>query len=312
MHRRLDFRRRVLITAALGTVLAATPGTTAIHADDVTVTSIVPAAGPVSGGGEVTIFGTGFVEPVGVFFGGTRATDVWDLGGSTVVAKAPAAVSPGTVTVTVVTDNGSGILPDGYKFIAPVSFSDDPLAAGTIIQAQHILELRNAIDLARFSASQPAAGWTGTVNAGTPVAAVHMLELRANLEQVLGLMHFPSTTYTDPSIPPASVPVKAVHVQQLRTRLLRTGPACTYTMSGQFFGSTLDGASFSVSVDTGASCDWAVTPDDGSWVTITDGGPRTGSGSFGVTVQPNGTGGPRETLLWVGNQRFSISQGSSP
>jgi len=296
---------RYLLAASLAAGVAVVHANPKIHADDVTITSIIPAAGPPAGGDGITIIGTGFSEESGVFFGGTRATDVLVVDSETILAKTPAVGGPGTVTVTVINDTGSGTLPDGYRFIGPLSFSDNPLTPGTIVKAQHVLELRNAIDVTRFAASQSAAPWTMPLMPSTTIAAAHVLELRSNLEQALGVMHFPSTAYTDPSIPPAIVPVKAVHVQQLRTRLLRTGPSCTYGLSTPYYSFPPEGGATNDSVTTGASCDWAVTPDE-SWVTTGDGGPHTGSGSFGLTVS---AGSCRQTRVWVGDQLVIVSQG---
>jgi IPT/TIG domain-containing protein len=305
-------RGPALLAVMLTMALAAMPGRATGIADDVTVTSITPAAGPAAGGDGIVIVGNGFAEDSGVFLGGTRATDVIIVDSSMIVAKTPTAAAPRTATVSVmvVNGNGSGILPDGYKFVSPLFFGDDPLNPGITVKAQHVLELRDAIDLTRFAANQSAATWTGTLTPGaTPISAVHMLELRSNLEQALGFMHFPSTTYTDPSIPPAAVTVKAVHVQEVRTRLRRTGPFCGYALSAQYYGFEASGGSINVSVTTGASCDWAVAPDD-SWTSITSGGPHTGSGSFEVNVPDNSMGSPRQTMIWVGDQRFVVSQGT--
>ena len=303
--------RRWLLSAIVTAGAAFAIGLSTVSADNVFVSAITPAAGPPAGNDQITITGAGFTPGSGVFLGGTRALDAVTLSDTTIVANTPAAGGPGTVTVTVLTDNGSAVLPDGYRYIGALSFTDDPLTATvTPVKAQHIDELRHAIDTVRFVGGQTAGGWTDDplVAGTTVIGSTHMLELRGHLEAALSAMHFPGTSYSDPSLPPATVPVKAVHVQQLRTRVRSVGPYCSYALSTQSFAIDATGGDISVSVTTGGSCVWAVTPDTG-WVTTGDGGLHTGSGSFGLTVQSN-VDAARSTMVWVGSQRFTVLQGA--
>jgi len=285
-------------------------GLSRLAADDVVVSTITPAAGPPAGGDQITIVGTGFTNGSGVFLGSTRADDVVVLNDTTIVARTPAAGGPGTVTVSVNTNNGAGSLPDGYRYVGALTFTDDPPTVGaTLVKAAHVDELRTAIDTVRFVAHESEGGWTDTLTPGTTVInSTHMLELRSHLEDALAAMHFPGTSYTDPSLPPATVLVKRAHVQELRARLRSVGPSCTYALSTQAVGMDAPGGDAGVSVTTGSDCVWSVTPDAG-WVTTGDGGLHTGSGSFGLTIQ-NNTGDARATLVWVGSQRLPVLQGA--
>jgi hypothetical protein len=82
----------------------------------VTVTSLSPTGGTVTGGTSVTINGTNFASGAGVTFGGTAATDVVVVSAIKTTAKTPAHAS-GAVDVTVTnTDTSTGTLTLGYQY----------------------------------------------------------------------------------------------------------------------------------------------------------------------------------------------------
>jgi hypothetical protein len=83
-----------------------------------TVTSITPNTGSANGGTAVTIAGTGFLSGATVSFGGTAATGVTVVSGTSITATAPAHAA-GAVTVTVTnTDSQIGSLNNGYTYTA--------------------------------------------------------------------------------------------------------------------------------------------------------------------------------------------------
>jgi len=83
-----------------------------------TVTSITPNTGSANGGTAVTIAGTGFLSGATVSFGGTAATGVTVVNGTSITATAPAHAA-GAVTVTVTnTDSQIGSLNNGYTYTA--------------------------------------------------------------------------------------------------------------------------------------------------------------------------------------------------
>lgn len=95
--------------------------------------------------------------------------------------------------------------------IPTVTFTDDPLVAGTtVVKALHINELRTAINAKRVSAGLTATTWAATVSAGGTISAAHVTEMRNALTPAL----VPAPTYTDGSL--TGVAVKAVHIQELR------------------------------------------------------------------------------------------------
>jgi len=95
----------------------------------VTVTSVSPNFGTVTGGTSVTINGTNFAAGATVTFGGTAATNVVVVSAIKITAKTPAHAA-GAVNVTVTnTDTSTGTLNSGYSYQAQVF---DPNGDGTI------------------------------------------------------------------------------------------------------------------------------------------------------------------------------------
>jgi|GEM_PF-2359059 len=85
----------------------------------ISVSSVTPAAGPPSGGTEVTIAGSNFDSDSTVTFGGNAATDVTYVDGGTLTALTPAG-EEGAVDVSVVGRYGTrGTLADGFTYRMP-------------------------------------------------------------------------------------------------------------------------------------------------------------------------------------------------
>ncbi len=103
----------------------------------INVTQVSPITGPLSGGNTVTITGIGFTSGSTVSFGSTAATSVTFVSSTTLTAAAPVHVS-GMVSITVVSSNGTGILPQAYDFsggpiISSVAPAAGPLAGGSTV-----------------------------------------------------------------------------------------------------------------------------------------------------------------------------------
>jgi hypothetical protein len=95
----------------------------------VTVTSISPNFGTVTGGTNVTVNGTNFAAGATVTFGGTAATNVVVVSAIKITAKTPAHAA-GAVNVTVTnTDTSTATLTSGYTYTAQ---HFDPNNDGTI------------------------------------------------------------------------------------------------------------------------------------------------------------------------------------
>ncbi|HEV7922266.1 MAG TPA: fibronectin type III domain-containing protein [Thermoanaerobaculia bacterium] len=95
-------------------------------------------------------------------------------------------------------------------------FTDEPLLAGTtVIKAVHLLELRQAVNSVRTAAALGNATFTDP----TPIVikAVHLDELRNALNPARAALGIGAISYTDPTLGSGTTPVKAVHLQQLRS-----------------------------------------------------------------------------------------------
>jgi hypothetical protein len=120
----------VTVTTSVGCAIPGSANVTVVPA--VTVTSVSPTGGTVTGGNTVTINGTGFLSGATVTFGGTAATSVVVVSSIKITAKSPAHVA-GAVNVTVTnTNTASGTLTNGFLY-SPQVF--DPNGDGTITSA---------------------------------------------------------------------------------------------------------------------------------------------------------------------------------
>jgi hypothetical protein len=100
-----------------------------------------------------------------------------------------------------------------------VSFADAPLTAGaTPIKAQHMTELRDAVNSVRVAAGLPNSNWTDASLVGATVRAVHMQEMRDSLNQALTALQVATPAYTDPTLLTGAggTFIKKVHVEELR------------------------------------------------------------------------------------------------
>jgi RHS repeat-associated protein len=83
------------------------------------------------------------------------------------------------------------------------------------VRSLHITELRSAIDSLRSHLGLSAYSWQTNASVGAPIKADPIVEMRTALDQALGA---PSGGYT-PGLMQGQ-PVKAVHIQELRNRVL--------------------------------------------------------------------------------------------
>jgi hypothetical protein len=100
-----------------------------------------------------------------------------------------------------------------------ISFADDPLnpsGTRTPIRAQHVTQLRQAINAVRALANLPAAGWTNTVQAGAVVRAVDVQELRSNLDQARSTLGLAAAAYSDQPLGVGNTLIKKTHIEELR------------------------------------------------------------------------------------------------
>jgi hypothetical protein len=91
-----------------------------------------------------------------------------------------------------------------------------------------------------------------------------------------------------------------------------TSTTCTITIPSDQLTHSIDhqGATFGITVSTGASCAWSATS-TGDFVTIAAGASGTGSGSVEVQISPN-AGGERSGQIRIGSVTVSVTQEAAP
>jgi hypothetical protein len=134
--------------------------------------------------------------------------------------------SVGSVSATylyrVVAVDGAGnkSAPSNIRLGTTVTFTDNPLAdpqnpTNTVfIKAEHITQLRTAVNAVRAAAGLSAATWTYTVSSGTVIHAVDVEELRSKVNEALLVFGFTPPAYTDASL--SGQIIKRAHIQELR------------------------------------------------------------------------------------------------
>jgi len=111
--------------------------------------------------------------------------------------------------------NGTASPPSAPDVATTVMFDDALVAPMPIIRAQHILQLRTAINAVRAAAGLAAVTFTPATLTGVNVSAAHMVDLRNALAEARTALGLPAMT--DTSVPPvAGGTVLAVHVTDLR------------------------------------------------------------------------------------------------
>ena len=90
----------------------------------------------------------------------------------------------------------------------------------------------------------------------------------------------------------------------------QAGTSCAFTLSPTSQTFTAAGGSSTVNVITTASCAWTATSGS-SWVTISNGTGRTGSGSVGITATANSTTQSRTATLTIAGRSFVVTEPAS-
>jgi IPT/TIG domain-containing protein len=113
-----------------------------------TIASLSPNSGPISGGTSVTITGTNFVSGATVRFGSAQASNVTFVSSTSVRADTPAASSPGSVDVVVTLPGGaSATLANGFAYTLQVSGN----WAGTTPQTGNVTFTVNGTTITAYS-----------------------------------------------------------------------------------------------------------------------------------------------------------------
>lgn len=152
--------------------------------------------------------GSGYA-PVGGALTGTSYTD---------------AVSAGTTHLYQVraVSSGGTSAPSNKDLATTIIFVDDPITVGvTTIKAQHVTQLRQAVNAVRDAAALAASSWTDPALsvAVTTVKKVHLDELRSSLAAARSMLGFTDPAFTDPTLTAGVTQVKKVHFDELRQRV---------------------------------------------------------------------------------------------
>jgi glucose/arabinose dehydrogenase len=183
------------------------------------IDSVIPPAGRTSGGQQVKLTGA-FVDLSSVMVGGVSASFVFSNGTSEVTVTTPPHTS-GAVNIDLTPTSGSTYSRGNAFAYLPTTFTDNMLVAGvTTAKAQHIIELRQAVDALRAVAGLWPAPWTDPtlLPTNTLIKAVHILELRSYLEDAAGRLGYPAGSYSDPTLSSGFV-IKLTHIEDLRQRI---------------------------------------------------------------------------------------------
>lgn len=101
----------LILSNVTGGATLGSPNTAVLTINDSTllptISSVTPAAGPLSGGTAITITGTNFVGTPTVSIGGVACTNVVLVNSTTITCNVPARATAATVDVVVTTTNGS-------------------------------------------------------------------------------------------------------------------------------------------------------------------------------------------------------------
>jgi hypothetical protein len=128
---------------------------------------------------------------------------------------------PGVVSIDLIPASGSGYSKSNAFAYLSTAFTDDSLVAGvTKVKAQHITELREAVDALRAVAGLGPAPWTDPVLSafGTMIRSVHIIELRTFLDDAAVRLGYAGGTYTDLALNAGFV-IRHVHIEELRQRI---------------------------------------------------------------------------------------------
>ena len=185
------------------------------------IDTVSPLAGRTSGGQPIILTGA-FAGLSTVTMGGVSAAWVYTNGGgdtSTITVTTPPH-SVGAVQIDLTPASGPGYSkPNAFAYL-PTVFTDNTLVVGsTTAKAQHIIELRQAVDTMRAVAGLGGAPWTDSaLAAGNTIKAMHILDLRTYLDDAATRLGYATSAYADPGLTLGFV-IKRIHIEELRQRI---------------------------------------------------------------------------------------------
>jgi hypothetical protein len=190
--------------------------------DPVRIDSVAPPAGRISGGQQIKLTGA-FARLSTVQVGGISASWFFTNGSAdtTTITVLTPAHAMGAVQIDLTMTSGSLYSKANAFAYLPTVFTDNTITVGqTTAKAQHIIELRQAVDAMRAVAGLAPAPWTDTtlVPTSSVIKAIHIQELRTYLDDAATRLGYSTSPYTDPSLTIGAV-IKRIHIEELRQRI---------------------------------------------------------------------------------------------
>jgi len=109
-----------------------------------------------------------------------------------------------------------------------IIWTEDQIQPGvTTPKAQHLLELRDAVNAVRVAAEKTVVtNWQPGVAVQQQIKAIHITEIRSNLDEALSAINPPAQPpYTDPNLAGGGTTnIKKAHVEELRRRVRHRTP----------------------------------------------------------------------------------------
>lgn len=104
--------------------------------------------------------------------------------------------------------------PSNSDIATTVTFTPDPLVAGTTITAARVNLVRTAIDYVRATMGLGVASYTNPIVAGGLIRASDVLEMRSTLDAIRSSLNLPAIQYSNPGLTVGST-IRAADVQEL-------------------------------------------------------------------------------------------------
>ncbi|HEX2268819.1 MAG TPA: fibronectin type III domain-containing protein [Pyrinomonadaceae bacterium] len=155
-------------------------------------------------------------------FGGTFTVLNSNVSGTTFTDNSVSSVNSYLYRVRSADAVGNLSTPSNLDLATAIVFEDDPFPAApalTTVKAQHLLQLRQAVNAVRSVANLSAATWSQNPlqQNVTPIMANDIGELRTALDQALGVLGLPAGGYTNSSL--AGQLIQKIHIKELRDRV---------------------------------------------------------------------------------------------
>jgi hypothetical protein len=218
----IELGASTLVVVANGIASPTVSVTIATGTSPLRIDAVTPPAGRTSGGQQIVLAGA-FAGLSAVTMGGASASWFYTNGSgdTTRITVNTPAHAVGAVQIDLTPTSGIAYSKSNAFAYLPTVFTDNTLlAAVTTAKAQHIIELRQAVDAMRAVAGLAPAPWTDPTLSpfSVIIKGVHILELRTYLNDAASRLGFSTSSYTDPTLT-TGFSIKRVHIEDLRQRI---------------------------------------------------------------------------------------------